>query len=441
MTAPSLNTLLPILLLVSPAFTRPSFRRFLTLFAGWVSTSGVHAVTESLVVAGVSGTLHHAAFHRFFSRARWCLDEVGHLLLLKLVALAPGPLRLVLDDTLCTHKGPKVFGLGVHVDAVRSTRKTRLLTFGHVWVVLAVLVPVPFSERVWALPILFRLFRTRADCQKRGGQHLKKTQLARQLIEQVKRWLPDKDVELVADTAYSCREVLRHLPPGVVFVGAMRGNSTLQRPRSRKCRSPATGRLLTKDILLPKPAQLARDEKVPWLSMTLSFYGALKQVQYKELVARWYRSAGKPLLKIVIVKVPNGELPLRVFFCTDCTRTARQVIESYCCRWAIEVLFRDLKQLLGFSSSRARSRLAVLRTAPWVGVCYTLLVLWHMELGLDTSQMGLPIRPWYRTKRTVAFADILRLAQRTLSSADWLDPLLLLTGLQDSTSPPQPKAA
>ena len=72
---------------------------------------------------GVSGTLHHAAFHRFFSRARWSLDEVGRLLLLKLVALAPGPLRLVLDDTLCTHKGPKVFGLGVHVDAVRSTRK------------------------------------------------------------------------------------------------------------------------------------------------------------------------------------------------------------------------------------------------------------------------------------------------------------------------------
>lgn len=441
MTAPSLNTLLSILLLVSPAFTRPSFRRFLTLFAGWVRTSGVHAVTESLVVAGVSGTLHHAAFHRFFSRARWCLDEVGRLLLLKLVALAPGPLRLVLDDTLCTHKGPKVFGLGVHVDAVRSTRKRRVLTFGHVWVVLAVLVPVPFSGRVWALPILFRLFRTEADCQKRGEQHLKKTQLARQLIELVKRWLPDKPVELVADSAYSCREVLRHLPPGVVFVGAMRGDSTLQRPRSRKYRSPLTGRLLTKDIALPKPAKLARDKKVPWLSMTLTFYGELKLVQYKELVARWYRSAGKPLLKIVIVKVPNGELPLRVFFCTDCTRTARQVIESYCCRWAIEVLFRDLKQLLGFSSSRARSRLAVLRTAPWVGVCYSLLVLWYMELGLDTSQLGLPIRPWYRTKRTVAFADILRLAQRTLSSADWVDPLPLVANLPDPTPPPQLQAA
>ncbi len=107
---------------------------------------------------------------------------------------------------------------------------------------------------------------------------MKKTQLARQLVEQVKRWLPDKPVELVADCACSCREVLRHLPEGVVFVGAMRGDSTLHRPRSHKYRSPTKGRLLTKDILLPKPSQLARDEKVSWLSMTLCFYGELKQV-------------------------------------------------------------------------------------------------------------------------------------------------------------------
>ncbi|WP_395845367.1 transposase [Cystobacter fuscus] len=133
----------------------------------------MHAVTEALVSAGVSGVRHHAGFHRFFSRARWSIDQVGRLLLLHLAALAPGPVRLALDDTLCTPKGPKVFGLGVHVDPVRSTRRTRLLTFGHVWVVLCVLLPVPFSERVWALPVLFRLYRTQADGQKRGGTHLK----------------------------------------------------------------------------------------------------------------------------------------------------------------------------------------------------------------------------------------------------------------------------
>ncbi|MFY0581387.1 transposase [Cystobacter fuscus] len=123
-----------------------------------------------------------------------------------------------------------------------------------------------------------------------------------------------KPVEVVADSAYSCREVLRHLPPGVVFVGALRADSTLHRPRSRSCRSPVTGRLLTKDILLPKPEKIARDDNHPWLTMTLTLYGAPTQVQYKE-----------------------------------------SVIEAYGNRWGIEVLFRDLKQQLGFASSRARS--------------------------------------------------------------------------------------
>jgi hypothetical protein len=41
------------------------------------------------------------------------------------------------------HKGPRIFGLGTHLDAVRSTRKTKVFAFGHVGVVLAVAVPVP----------------------------------------------------------------------------------------------------------------------------------------------------------------------------------------------------------------------------------------------------------------------------------------------------------
>jgi hypothetical protein len=307
--------------------------------------------------------------------------------------------------------------------------------------VLSVLVPVPGCERVWALPILMRLYRSPADCQKQGDPHQKKTQLARELVQQVSRWLPGKAVELVADSAYACREVLRHLPQGVVFVGAMRADASLHRPRTRPGRSPVTGRRLTRDIPLPKPEKLAQDKKLPWLSMTLTLYGKPTQVQYKDLVARWSHPAGKTLLKVVIVQVLRGELPIRVFFCTDSSRSARQVIESYACRWGIEVLFRDLKQLLGFASSRARSRLAVLRTAPWVGMCYTLLVIWYMELKWDTTNLGLPVRPWYRTKHTVSFADILRMAQRTLASTDWVNPRLLLPRSDDPISLSRPKAA
>lgn len=435
MPTPEFNSLLTLLLLLRPAFTRPSFLRFLSLFAGWVLCSGPHAVTESLVASGVAGRRHHAAFHRFFSRARWSMDELGRLLLVLLAAMAQGPLRLLLDDTLCHHKGPKVFGLGCHLDAVRSTRKTRCFAFGHVWVTLAVLVRVPFSSRQWALPILFRLYRTQADNQAQGLAHQTKTLLARQMLQQVLHWLPDMPLELVGDGLYSCGTLVKGLPPRLVFIGSMRPDAALSRPRKRPGRSPKTGRTLTRDVPVPKPQQLFRDASVPWQSMVACLYGVEKTVEYKELVARWRSVAGLCLLKIVLVKMEGGTLPFRVFFCTDSLRTSRQVIEGYAQRWAIEVLFRDLKQLLGFAASRARTPLAVLRTAPWVGICYSLLVLWYVQLAAPLPHLGLPQRPWYRTKQTVSFADILRLAQRTLAPADWVNPRSLLTQLQASISP------
>ena len=92
-------------------------------------------------------------------------------------------LHVVIDDTLAAKKGPHVFGIGSHLDAVRSTRRHRVFCFGHCWVVLSVLVRVPFSQRTWALPVLFRLYRNLKECTKHDAAYAKKTQLARQMLD------------------------------------------------------------------------------------------------------------------------------------------------------------------------------------------------------------------------------------------------------------------
>jgi hypothetical protein len=442
MAASHLYSLLEVLQLTRPVFTQPSFLRFVVLFAGWVRCTGVHAVTEALVRSGVSGVHHHAAFHRFFSRARWSVDEVGRRVLLHLCTRLGGPLRLVLDDTLCSHKGPEVFGLGTHLDAVRSTRRVRTFAFGHVWVVLAVLVQPPFCTRPWALPILFRLYRTQADCEAAGVEHCKKTTLGRQLVDLVLAWLPDTHVELVTDRGYSNSTLLRGLPARVTFIGAMGEEAALSRPRKRPGRSSLTGRKLTKALRVPNPAQLATTSSLPWRTLSVRLYGCSRTLRYKQLVAHW-RAAGPRLLRIVIVQMDTGKLPYRVFFCTDTGCPVRRVLEAYAGRWAIEVLFRDLKQLMGFAASQARTRLAVLRTTPWVGLSSSLLVLWFLLLDTDLKHLGLPLRPWYRTKDTVSFADILRLAQDTLVGVDWTHPARTLHRILSSaaTAPPQARAA
>jgi len=81
-------------------------------------------------------------------------------------------------------------------------------------------------------------------------------------------------------------------------------------------------------------------------------------------------------------------------------------------RWSIEILFRELKQLFGFADSTARKKAAVLRVAPFVGLRQTTLVLWCSSSADALKLAALPPRPWYRHKRNLAAADLLRAARR-----------------------------
>jgi len=112
------------------------------------------------------------------------------------------PLRVVLDDTLNPHKGPHIFGLECHVDPVFSSRHHKILRFGLCWVVLSVVVRVPFSKRIWALPVLFRLYQAKKSCPADACQ--KKTDLARTLLDVLCAAFPDVSIHGGAG-AQSCR--------------------------------------------------------------------------------------------------------------------------------------------------------------------------------------------------------------------------------------------
>ena len=154
-----------------PCLTAPGFANFIVIASGWLLTEGTHAVTEALVVTDVATRRHHEAFHRFFSRGAWSPDLLGRWIFGRIrdALCDAGVVRIVLDDTLAPKKGPHVFGIGSHLDAVRSTKRQKVFAFGHCWVTLAVLVRVPFSTRTWALPPL---------CQRRVRQSPCKTCVA-----------------------------------------------------------------------------------------------------------------------------------------------------------------------------------------------------------------------------------------------------------------------
>jgi hypothetical protein len=144
-------------------FTAPTFQTLCALTTGFLAQTGPRTITGMLADARLAGRWHHSRAHRFFSHARWSADQVGLALLEVITArlLGPGaPLRLVVDDTLFHRSGRKVFGVAWHHDP--AAKGGRRIAWGNNWVVLGVLVHLPFlPQRAVCLPLWPGVFGTR----------------------------------------------------------------------------------------------------------------------------------------------------------------------------------------------------------------------------------------------------------------------------------------
>src|SRR5713226_3750404 len=126
-------------------FSYPSYQTFELIVMGWVQCLGRWTLTGIALASGAVAQHHISVFHRFFSRAQWSLDAVGHVVFTLAVSWVPAdqPLYLLVDDTLARKSG-KCIALGsMHHDPLLSTGRKPFFHFGHVWVVLALWVPQP----------------------------------------------------------------------------------------------------------------------------------------------------------------------------------------------------------------------------------------------------------------------------------------------------------
>jgi hypothetical protein len=154
-------------------FTNPTYQRFSTLLVGALLTTGRRTVANLLRTLRHLAPGHRTDYQRVLSRASWSGLALGCALMrLVLDRLVPdGPVVLVGDDTVDGHKGKHVYGKARHRDAVRSTHTYTAWRYGHRWVVLAVLVKLPFANRPWALPVLIDLYRSAEDDHARKRPH------------------------------------------------------------------------------------------------------------------------------------------------------------------------------------------------------------------------------------------------------------------------------
>ncbi len=424
----------PLLWTFQHCFTQPSFRSFWALTCAWILCSGRRSLTRIIQAGQLTQFKHYGSFHRFFSQARWSLDDLGHPVLQLLLPFC-GPVWVgAVDDTLARKSGRHIWGAGMHHDPLRSTAARPFFAFGHNWVVLSLHLSFPFApQKCWAFPLLVRLYRKKKKPHRAPGRHGKlekkqtgeatekqyrtRPQLALEMIQILAGWVPDRKFLLTSDSEYAGQTISRHLPPNVALISRMTMKAALYAPAPEK--TTGRGRRRKKGKRLFSPLQMTQDLASPWTKTTLCLYGKQVKVWYKSVEALWYSSAGQRLLRLVVVRDPRGRRRDDCFFSTDLTLNPLQILETFSLRWPLEVCFRDVKQFLGFEDPQNRVSQATRRTAPLIFYIYDLVLLWYALSGHLLVAQPLLHRLWYRQKSSVSFEDILR----TLRYATWQEKI------------------
>ena len=177
--------------------------------------------------------------------------------------LAPGATFFwAVDDTLCRKRGLTLYGAGMHYDPLISSRAKSLVSWGHDWVVLTLIVAFPAwaPSKVFALPIAMRLYRNRQGLTKgkknpkgKKGQkkstkpkhdpnHRTRPELALELIIMVAQWFPNEEIIVSGDSAYGGQSILSHLPPNVHLISHVHPKGALYEPAfSQERKTQRTG--------------------------------------------------------------------------------------------------------------------------------------------------------------------------------------------------------
>ena len=398
------------------------------LVVGAILAPGPRTVAAALRVLGLQDDRPFVNYHRVLNRARWSSRALSPILLRLLVrafVAAGGPVLVGLDDTIERRRGAKIAAKGIYRDPVRSSQGHFVKASGLRWVSLQLLAVVPWAQRVWALPFFTVLAPSEQYHQERGQRHKTLPAWGRQMLLQLRRWLPDRSVVAVADSTYAALDLLAacaRLPTPVVVITRLRLDAALYAPAP--ARPPGTsGRPRKKGERHPTLAERLADPGTTWQALTVCWYGGTtRAIEVATATAVWYHGGLPPVaLRWVLVRDPAGDFAPQALLCTDETVSAQQIVEWFVLRWQLEVTFHEARAHLGVETQRQWSDRAIQRTTPALLGLFSLVTLLAHEL---LQGHALPARQaaWY-TKPLPTFVDTLALVRREL----WAVPVFSLS--------------
>jgi DDE superfamily endonuclease len=407
-----------VILAFAPVFVQQrTWRHAEKLLVGAILAPGRRTVTSLLRIMGLSRERCFVNYHRVLNRAVWSSRAASHVLLgLLLDAFAPtGPVVLGLDDTIERRRGKRIAAKGIYRDPVRSSHRHFVKASGLRWLGLMLLVPIPWAGRVWALPFLTALAPSERSCRERRRRHKKLTDWGRQMALQARRWLPGRELVLVADSSFAALEFLAALARhGVVCVTRLRLDAALYDPAPPR-RPGTVGRPRTKGKRRPTLAAVLANGATPWQRVSVpGWYGEGERVVELCSDTAVWRHAGMPVVPIcwVLLRDPQGRFDPQALLCTDPDRDPLQIVRWFVQRWQVEVTFREVRDHLGVETQRQWSDQAIARTTPCLLGLFSVVTLLAARLSPHARLSG-ATAAWYHKKHPT-FSDTLAAVRRHL---------------------------
>ena len=404
-----------VILSFAPLFCQRSWRHAEVLLIGVMLAPGTRTVASLLRICGLAGERRFVNYHRVLNRAAWSPRAASHVLLdLLIKTFVPnGPVVLGIDDTIERRRGRCIAAKGIYRDPVRSSHGYFVKASGLRWLSLMLLVPIPWAERIWALPFLTALAPSERHSREQGRRHKRLTDWGRQVVLQARRWLPRRDLVLVADSSFAALELLAALSRhGVVCVTRLRLDAALYTPAPPRLPG-AVGRPRTKGKRLPNLSDVLADAKTTWQRITVpGWYGqGERAVELCSGTAVW-RHTGLPVVPIrwVLVRDPLGRFKPQALLCTDPSQNPQQVLRWFIQRWQLEATFQEVRAHLGVETQRQWSDLAIARTTPCLLGLFSLVTLLAAQLS-PRARRAVLTAAWYH-KRRPTFSDTLAAVRR-----------------------------
>jgi len=407
---------LSLIQIFAPYFSNLVWQHAQVLLIGAILVPGRRTVTAVLRIMGLSEYRQFQTYHRVLNRAAWSSWALSRTLLKVLVQtfVPTGPILCGLDDTIERRRGAKIKAKGIYRDPVRSSHGHFVKASGLRWLSLMLLASIPWANRTWALPFLTCLAPSERFYEKKARAHKKLTDWGRQMVMQVRRWLPERQLVIVADSSFAVilwLFQLSQLPGQICLIVRFRLDAALYTPAPQR-RQGQRGRTRKKGKRLPTLEQIAQNSKTKWQRVTApDWYGEGRRlVEIVSNTAVWYHSGQPPLpIRWVLIRDPKGKFKTQALLSTDLNVTPVQIIKWFVLRWQLEVTLHEVREHLGVETQRQWSDLAILRTTPTLLALFSLVTLVAHQ---HAKRRKLPIRQaaWYH-KPQPTFSDALALAR------------------------------